>query len=107
MTSLNLNLSTRDASPKPRRVSGAQKLQRVLNGVHASLSKLEASTDRLAEKKALAEASRYLVAPPAEVQAVRDRAAFDQAYADRNERQRQQLRDTQAKADAFFGRAGR
>ncbi|WP_243950669.1 hypothetical protein [Methylobacterium sp. J-077] len=106
-STIDIAIPTRDAAPRRRQPSGTQKLQRVLDRIHSSLDTLKAATDRVAERKALADARAYLTNPPPEVQAVRDRAAFDQAWRDRAQRQRQQNKDRQEAADKFFGRTTR
>ncbi|WP_244043109.1 hypothetical protein [Methylobacterium sp. J-030] len=65
--------------------------------------------DKLAEVKLARDraVARDRAARDAVAQAQRDRAAFDQAWADRAEHQRQQLRDMTKRAAAFYGRAGR
>lgn len=85
--------------------TGTQKLRDSTASILRLGDSIRGSVERIGQAQAMARAVDYLRNPPAEVQAIRDRAAFDAQWRDRAERERQKLRDMQAAAAKFYGRA--
>ncbi|WP_267359119.1 MULTISPECIES: hypothetical protein [unclassified Methylobacterium] len=100
-----IDVPMRDVVTPRRRVSGTQKLADSTRKICDTIKGITEQVDRITQSRSIMRAHNALQSP--EAQAMRDRAAFDQAYADRNERQRQQLKATQEAADKFYGRAGK
>ena len=87
--------------------TGTEKLATSTRKFIATADAIKSSLERIAQTASILRAHRATTNPSPEVQAVRDRAAFDRNWADRAERERQQIADTQAKAAALYGRAGK
>lgn len=100
-----IDVPMRDIVTPRRHISGAQKLADATSKICKMADGITKNLERIQQSQAIMRAHTALQSP--EAQAVRDRAAFDQAYADRNERQRQQLKATQDAANKFYGRAGK
>lgn len=101
---LMINVPTRDAPGRSRTVRASDKLAATTGQICKLLSQI---ANNLSRAQGSLNAASYVIAPPAEVQAMRDRAAFDRRFADERERERQQILRTQAAADKFYGRTGK
>lgn len=84
--------------------TGTEKLATSTRKIIATADAIKSSFDRIAQSASILRAHRQTTNPSPEVQAVRDRAAFDRAWADRAERERRQTAETQEKAAKFYGR---
>ncbi|MCJ2021195.1 hypothetical protein MKK84_27900 [Methylobacterium sp. E-065] len=101
---LTISVPSHDAAGKSRTVRASDKLTETTGKICSMLKSIVQRDTRIRTKL---RAIDSLTRPTAEVQAVRDRAAFDQEWSDRGERERRQIQATQAAADQFYRRTTR
>lgn len=100
--------TTINVSAKPRPASGSARLARNIASIRDSMDSMTRDLKRidagLTRAGTVSRAVDILYRPTPEQRAVRDRAAFEQGMRDRVERQRDQLRTQQQRANEFYGR---
>jgi hypothetical protein len=84
--------------------TGTERLAASTKKILDTADGIKSSLEHTAQTASILRAHRQTTNPSPEVQAVRDRAAFDCAFAGRAEQERRQIAETQAKANTFFKR---